>query len=214
MSVSDIVDHGQLDPPPQTSRSRGSSKSVGPSRSDGASRPDGAGASNGATGSGTTPPEVSAWENFARSPHTAIRIPGRRPMRLATDSVRAKPAITPQVSMMIGVTAIGLGVWGALFPNSVKRTFGIRAPTAAVVALFGARELWSGFSLAGDPTRTGVLWSRVGGDVFDIAVLTSLSRPDNPKRGNARAALGAVLAITALDVVTAARMSAVQRNCG
>jgi hypothetical protein len=134
-------------------------------------------------------------------------------MRLATDNVRAKPAVTPQVSMMIGITAIGLGFWGALFPRSVKRTLGIPAPAAAIVGLFGARELWSGFKLAEDPTRTGVLWTRVGADVFDIAVLTALSSPANPKRGNARLALGAVFAITALDVLTAVRMSAVQRNC-
>ncbi|WP_374471034.1 hypothetical protein [Phenylobacterium sp.] len=161
----------------------------------------------------TRTPEASAWENFMRSPHTVIRAPGRPPIRLATDNVRAKPAVTPQVSMMIGMTALGLGVWGALFPKSVKRAFGIKAPTAAVVGLFGARELWSGFSLAGDPTRTDVLWARVGADVFDIAVLSALNTPDNPKRGNARLALGAVLAITALDAVTAVRMSAVQRNC-
>lgn len=158
-------------------------------------------------------PEMSAWENFLRAPHTVIRLPGRPPMRLATDHVRAKPAVTPQLSMMIGMTAIGLGLWGALFPRSVKRSLGIHAPTAAVVGLFGARELWSGFKLAEDPTRVGVLWARVGADVFDIAVLAALSNPANGKRGNARAALGAVLAITALDVLTAVRMGAVQRNC-
>ena len=158
-------------------------------------------------------PEVSALDNFLRSPHTSVRLPGRRPVRLATDRVRAKPAVTPQLSMTIGMTAIGLGVWGALFPKSVKRAFGITAPTAVVMAAFGARELWSGFKLAEDPTRTHVLWSRVGADVFDIGVLMALTKPTNPKRGNARLALGAVLAITALDIVTAVRMSAVQRNC-
>ena len=160
-----------------------------------------------------SPPETSAAQNFMRSPHTVIRLPGGRPMRLATDNVRAKPAITPQVSMMIGMTAIGLGVWGALFPRSVKRALGISAPSAAIAAVFGARELWSGFTLAGDPTRTDVLWARVGADVFDIAVLSALSNPGNPKRGAARLALGAVVAITALDAVTAVRLSAVKRNC-
>lgn len=153
-------------------------------------------------------PEPSSWENALRSPHAAIRWPGRPPIQLATDTVRAKPAVTPQLSMMIGMTAIGLGVWGSLFPRSVKRTFGIAAPTAAVFAAVGARELWSGVKLAEDPTRTEVLWTRVGADVFDIAVLSALSRPANPKRGNARLALGAVVAITALDVITALRMGA------
>lgn len=164
-------------------------------------------------GAHASAPEPSAWENFLRSPSTALRLPGRPPIRLATDRVRAKPAVTPQLSMMIGMTAIGLGVWGALFPKSVKRTLGVPAPAAAVFALFGARELWSGFKLAEDPTRAGVLWARVGADIFDIAVLKALTSPANAKRGNARTALAAVLAITALDILTAARMSAVQRNC-
>lgn len=183
MSVAEIVDHRRASEAPPPSRSQRSA------------------------------PELSGWENFLRSPHTVIRLPGRPRMRLATDNVRAKPAVTPQLSMMIGMTAIGLGAWGALFPKSVKRTLGISAPAAAIVGVFGVRELWSGFKLAEDPTRTGVLWARVGADVFDIAVLTVLSNPGNPKRDNARKALAAVFAITALDVVTAVRMSAVQRNC-
>ena len=183
MSVAEIVDHRRGGAAPPLSRGQGPA------------------------------PELSAWENFLRSPHTVIGLPGRPRMHLATDNVRAKPAVTPQVSMMIGMTAIGLGVWGALFPRSVKRALGINAPTAAVVSLFGVRELWSGFKLAEDPTRVDVLWTRVAADVFDIAVLASLSSPMNAKRGNARTALGAVLAITALDVLTAVRMGAVHRNC-
>jgi hypothetical protein len=143
----------------------------------------------------------------------AIPRPGKPPMHLATDRVRAKPAVTPQLSMMIGMTAIGLGVWGALFPKSVQRLLGTKASTPVIRTVFGAREMWSGYSLAGDPTRADVLWTRVGGDIFDIAVLSTLNSPSNPKRGNARLALGFVLAATALDLVTAVRMSTVQRNC-
>ena len=67
-------------------------------------------------------------------------------------------------------------------------------------------------SLFSNPTRSGVLWARVAGDLFDIAVLSRLNRPGNPKRGNARLALGVVLAVTALDAIAAARLSNVQRN--
>ena len=158
-------------------------------------------------------PALSGWENFLRSPHTVLRLPGQSPIKLATDRVRARPAVSPNLSFMIGVTAIGLGLWGTLFPGSVKRALGVRSPEGAVRAVFGARELWSGYSLAGDPTRIDVLWARVAADVFDIAALGALSGPGNPKRGNARLALGAVLAIAGLDLVTALRMSTVQRNC-
>jgi hypothetical protein len=157
--------------------------------------------------------ELSAWENFLRSPHTVIRLPGQPAIKLATDRVRARPAVSPNLSMMIGMTAIGLGAWGSLFPNSVKRALGVRSPPGLVRAVFGARELWSGYSLAGDPTRVDVLWARVAADAFDVAALAALTGPSNPKRGNARLALGAVLGIAALDLVTAVRMSTVQRNC-
>jgi hypothetical protein len=153
-----------------------------------------------------------AVERFARAPRVVLPVGGKR-IRVYTDRVRARPAISPSLSMNIGFAAIGLGMWGLLFPGHVKRTLGVRASAPTVQALFGARELWSGYSLAGDPTKSGVLWARVAGDIFDIAALKALDGPRNPKRGAARAALGVVLAITALDVVTAARMSAVQRNC-
>ena len=172
-------------------------------------RADGAAPSGGGGGS----PELRGWENFLRSPHTVLRLPGQPQIRLATDRVRARPAVSPNLSFMIGLTAVGLGMWGALFPGSVKRTLGVRSPEGVVRSAFGLRELWSGYSLAGDPTRAGVLWARVAADVFDIAVLADLSGPTNPKRSNARLALGAVVGIAALDLITAVRMSTVQRNC-
>lgn len=143
-----------------------------------------------------------------------INLPiGQHRANLFADRVRARPAVSPQLSFMIGQTAIGLGLWGLLFPKSVKRTLGVESSPPVVQALFGARELWTGFTLAGDPTKSGMLWARVAGDICDIAVLASLDKPENPKRGNAKAALGFVLAVTALDLVTAVRMSTVKRNC-
>ena len=115
--------------------------------------------------------------------------------------------------MNIGVTAVALGIWGTFFPSHVKRTLGVRSSEPVVQALFGARELATGFTLAGDPTKAVALWARVAGDICDIAALRGLDSPTNPKRGNARAALGFVLAVTALDLVTAIRMSNVERNC-
>lgn len=153
-----------------------------------------------------------ALQRFARSPHLTLPV-GKQKIQVATDRVRARPAVSPTLSMNIGMAAIGLGMWGALFPRHVKKTLGVRAPAPVVQAVFGARELWSGYSLAGDPTKSGVLWARVAGDVFDVLALKALDNPNNPKRRTARAALGFVLAVTALDVITAARMSAVKRTC-
>ncbi|MDB5445534.1 MAG: hypothetical protein JWQ97_851 [Phenylobacterium sp.] len=157
-------------------------------------------------------PSRETLQNLARSPKVSLPL-GKKRIQLATDRVRAAPAVTPTLSGMIGMTALSLGVAGLFFPKAVARSLGITAPAPVVQSVFGLRELWSGYSLVGDPTRTDVLWARVAGDVFDIAALRVLDRPANLKRGNARLALGFVLAVTALDVVTAVRMSTVKRNC-
>jgi hypothetical protein len=153
------------------------------------------------------------FDTFARSPRLSIPRPGKPAMHVAIDRVRAKPAVSPNISMTIGMTAIGLGVVGLLFPRQVARGLGLDASNTAVRSLFGAREIVTGYALAGDPTKAGVLWARVGGDVFDIAVLKGLDTPANRKRGNARAVLGFVVAVTALDILTAVRMSTVRRTC-
>jgi hypothetical protein len=146
------------------------------------------------------------------TPSRTFRLPGGKRVTLATDRVRARPAVTPQVSFMLGQNAIGLGVWGLLAPKGVNRFLGLNNSPQMTQALFGARELATGIALFSDPTRSSALWARVAGDMFDIAVLSTLNRPSNPKRGNARLALGVVLAVTALDAIAAVRMSNVQRT--
>lgn len=153
-----------------------------------------------------------ALQKFARQPKVTLPI-GKKGIEVATDRVRAVPAITPTLSGMIGMTAIGLGVTGLFFPKAVARSLGLNAPASAVRLLFGAREMWSGVSLVSDPTRSEVLWARVAADVFDIAVLRALDNPRNNRRGATRGALAFVLGVTALDLITAVRMSTVQRNC-
>ena len=172
-----------------------------------ASKPDGADRPSSALW-----PTRQTFERMARSPRVSLKTRSGEPIVVHTDRVRAQPALSPTLSMNIGMTAIALGAWGALFPNHVKRTLGVRAPAPVVQALFGARELWTGYTLAGDPTKSGALWARVAGDVFDILTLNALNNPRNPKRGAVRAALAFVLAVTALDAVTAARMTNVRRN--
>ena len=166
------------------------------------------------------PVEARSWEaeettrtEAANNPSMTLRLPRGKGMTVVIDRVRARPAVTPTLSYGLGQNAMGLGVWGTFFPGSVNRFLGMNASPQLIRLVFGLREFYTAFSLAGDPTRNDVLWTRVAGDIFDIAVLKSLDRPDNPRRGNARLALGVVLAVTALDAIAAYRMSTVQRNC-
>ena len=169
-------------------------------------------------GRAAVPAEPRSWEAAETAPSVAPRtvtlsMPGGRRVRLTTDRVRARPAVSPQLSFMLGQNAIALGVWGFLFPRAVNRLVGIGTAPEATRLLFGARELATGVTLASDPTRADALWARVAGDALDVAALAPLARADNPKRRNARLALGVVLAVTALDLIAAVRMTAVKRNC-
>lgn len=146
------------------------------------------------------------------SPTRTFRLPSGKTMTISTDRVRATPAVSPQISFVLGQNAIGLGLWGLLAPKGVNRFLGLKAAAPATQLLFGARELATGMALAADPTRAGALWARVAGDALDIVVLSRLTRRDNPKHGNARLALGVVLAVTALDLVAAVRLSNVKRT--
>jgi hypothetical protein len=152
-----------------------------------------------------------AFERLASGPSLTLR--GGRNITIYTDRVRAAPALTPTLSGTLGQNAIGLGVWGTFFPKSVNRFLGMDANPQLIQAAFGLREFATGLRLTSDPTCHRTLWARVAGDAFDIAVLSRLNRPGNPRRGNVRLALGVVLAVTALDVLAAVRMTNVQRNC-
>ena len=128
--------------------------------------------------------------------------------------MRARPALTPTLSGALGMGAVGLGLWGLFAPKSVSRILGLKADPMTVRAVFGLRELAVGYGLLGDPTKAGLLWARVAGDMFDIAVLHKAANDQrNPQRRTAKAALNAVLAITDADVVAATRMTNVQRDC-
>src|SRR5690606_19892505 len=81
------------------------------------------------------------------SPSRTFRLPGGKTMTLATDRVRARPAVSPQVSFMLGQNAIGLGLWGLLAPKAVNRFLGLRGSPQATQMLFGAREMATGMAL-------------------------------------------------------------------
>jgi hypothetical protein len=168
-------------------------------------------------GGGAATPQIESEARSFQAPREApalrFRGIGGKRVEIHVDRVRAKPAVSPSLSLNIGATAVGLGLWGLLFPNSVKRLLGVRSSTPVVRTLFGIRELITGVTLTNDPTKAGMLWVRLAGDLFDIAALKALTGRSNPKRRAARAALAVVLIVTALDAITAARMSRVQRNC-
>lgn len=105
----------------------------------------------------------------------------------------------------IGLFSLGLGVAELVAPGKVAKTFGLEGKEGLLRA-FGAREIAAGIgTLSIDPQPA--LWSRVAGDVLDMATLAFGAKSnDGDAKRNALLGIGAVAGIAALDAFAARLM--------
>ncbi|MCA1587007.1 MAG: SRPBCC family protein [Acidobacteria bacterium] len=114
----------------------------------------------------------------------------------------------------LGWFSIGLGLAELAAPRPVARLIGVREDprNLTLIRSFGMRELGNGMAILAQPQRSTWLWSRVGGDVLDLACLGSAFDSTNPRRRRVAAATAAVLGVTALDVLCAQQLSRPERR--
>jgi hypothetical protein len=105
----------------------------------------------------------------------------------------------------LGWFSVGLGLAQIAMPDRVARIAGIE-PTPNNIRLmrsFGMRELTSGVGILTQPMPDKWLWSRVVGDVLDLAMLgVALGKEENDRSRTLGATL-AVLGVTGLDILAA-----------
>jgi hypothetical protein len=111
---------------------------------------------------------------------------------------------TINMSRVLGVVGMGIGLAEIVAPKWLSKQLGVRHRPTLMRAM-GAREVASGVGIVARHNPTPAQWTRVIGDVIDIALL-ALAVRDSRKRNVVFAALGAVLAIGALDLLTARRL--------
>lgn len=100
----------------------------------------------------------------------------------------------------LGWFSLGLGLSQLLAARRYTHALGVEG-REGLVRLAGVRELTHGLlSLSVD--RKAGLWSRVGGDALDMALLAA-ALPNNRKRPNVEKALWLVAGITLLDLAGA-----------
>jgi hypothetical protein len=99
----------------------------------------------------------------------------------------------------MGWFSLALGLTEVLAARKLTSALDIRGREGFVRAM-GLRELASGGMIARD--RRKGMWSRVGGDVLDIATLAAVF-PGNRRKRNLGIAIGAVAGATLIDVFTA-----------
>lgn len=106
----------------------------------------------------------------------------------------------------LGWLSLGVGLYQLLAPGRITRELGMQGSENSLRAC-GARGVISGIGALSD-NPTPAIWSRVGGDVLDLAALSfALKDKHNPKKQNVYLALTAVGILTAIDYACAKALS-------
>jgi len=108
----------------------------------------------------------------------------------------------------LGWFSVGLGAAELLAPRAVGRLIGARndASSRKALRMLGLRELTSGILILTQKKPAPALWSRVVGDLMDLALLgTAGRRSSRPTR--LLAATAAVVGVTVVDAMTALDVS-------
>ena len=105
----------------------------------------------------------------------------------------------------LGWFSVALGTAELFGGRRMAQALGMEHRTP-LFRLFGLREILVGFGILARPTSPALLWARVGGDALDLAALAAGLRADNPRRTEVDIAMGAVAAVTALDILCGYRL--------
>jgi uncharacterized membrane protein len=116
---------------------------------------------------------------------------------------------TERLARGLGWFSLGLGLTQLAAPRGVARMIGLRGDDEdrkAMIAI-GMREIASGVGILMQDRPAPGVWSRVGGDVMDLALLGRALNSHRNDRNRVAAATVAVAGITALDLLTGQRLS-------
>lgn len=109
------------------------------------------------------------------------------------------------LARLLGWFGIALGIAEVVAPRRTAALLGTPRRSTGSLPVLGAREIASGVGILASGRPTGWLWTRVLGDVIDLAVLgRSLGTTRrSPRRSRLLGATGAVVAVAVLDLLTA-----------
>jgi uncharacterized membrane protein len=117
-----------------------------------------------------------------------------------------KVPTAPRLARALGWFSIGLGLAEFLAPKRMGKLTGI-GEHPFLLRLFGMREMAIGLGILTQHRPAGWVWSRVGGDVMDLAVLGVSLKGAEARPGRIAAATAAVAGVTALDVLCGQELS-------
>jgi hypothetical protein len=109
---------------------------------------------------------------------------------------------TAQMAKVLGWFSLGLGLTQLAAPRQVANMIGLPGDDneQTIMRLIGLREIVSGVGILAQAKPTPWLWSRVGGDAMDLALLRSAMDVPEARKDRVTAATIAVMGITAADL--------------
>lgn len=115
-----------------------------------------------------------------------------------------------KIATGLGWFSIGLGLTELLAPRQLANFIGLeqnKDHRDVTLRLYGLREIAAGIGILSQPKPGGWLWARVAGDALDLASLGVAFTSDDARPGKLAGATAAVVGVTALDILTAQRLS-------
>jgi uncharacterized membrane protein len=106
----------------------------------------------------------------------------------------------------LGWFSIGLGLAEIAAPRGLAKLIGVN-DHRTLLRVLGVREIASGIGILSRRRPVGWLWSRVGGDIMDLAVLGMALISPNANRRRVAAATAAVTGVTVLDLHASQQLS-------
>jgi uncharacterized membrane protein len=120
------------------------------------------------------------------------------------------------VARALGWFSIGLGVAELLAPRKVEKIAGIKRKHTGLTRSYGLRELTAGIGLlTASPRKLSPwVWSRVCGDMLDLASLGSGYKSERNDKGKLTFATAAVLGVTVADIICGLNLSKEEADAG
>jgi uncharacterized membrane protein len=116
-----------------------------------------------------------------------------------------------KIARGLGWFSIGLGLAEIAAPRGLAKLIGVRGDHSDLLRLLGIREIASGIGILAErrPARplAAWMWSRVGGDAMDLALLGAALKSRRSSQGKVVAATAAVAGVTALDLICSLQLS-------
>src|SRR5579862_7230277 len=119
----------------------------------------------------------------------------------------ARDGDAARVANGLGWFSIGLGLAEVVAPGKMQKLIGLQERRSKMVRAYGLREIAAGVGILSNPRAAAWMWSRVAGDVADLASLGAGFAARGSNKARLAAATAAVAGVTALDILCSRQLS-------